>query len=176
MAEVLKGTRMLCEGALLKWVPCYAELALFDAVPGKPMKLCLFLFTCGLAFAAEWDAVQRIPTAQKLEVSERSGGGRFRATLVSAGPETIVVREASGERSIPRADIRELRVFDSARKVRRGLLWTLVGAGAGLIACLSCRNEGGDVTIHVPLGVAVGAGIGSLGFLSSSYRRFYKSR
>jgi len=144
------------------------------------MKLCLCLFASGLAFATDWDAVQRISTAQKIEVSEQSGGSRFRATLVSAGPNTIVVREASGERSIPRADIRELRVFDSGRKVRRGLLWTLVGAaagaGAGLIACLSCPNEGGDITIHVPLGIAAGAGIGSLGFLSSSYRTVYKSR
>jgi len=144
------------------------------------MKLCLFLFASGLAFATDWDAVQRISTAQKIEVSEQSGGSRFRATLVSAGPNTIVVREASGERSIPRADIRELRVFDSGRKVRRGLLWTLVGAGAGagagLIACLSCPNEGGDITIHVPLGIAAGAGIGSLGFLSSSYWTVYKSR
>jgi len=144
------------------------------------MKLCLCLFASGLAFATDWDAVQRISTAQKIEVSEQSGGSRFRATLVSAGPNTIVVREASGERSIPRKDIRELRVFDSGRKVRRGLLWTLVGAGAGagagLIACLSCPNEGGDITIHVPLGIAAGAGIGSLGFLSSSYRTVYKSR
>ena len=138
------------------------------------------MLASGLAFATDWDAVQRISTAQKIEVSEQSGGSRFRATLVSAGPNTIVVREASGERSIPRKDIRELRVFDSGRKVRRGLLWTLVGAGAGagagLIACLSCPNEGGDITIYVPLGIAAGAGIGSLGFLSSSYRTVYKSR
>jgi len=73
------------------------------------MKLCLCLFASGLAFATDWDAVQRISTAQKIEVSEQSGGSRFRATLVSAGPNTIVVREASGERSIPRADIRELK-------------------------------------------------------------------
>ena len=144
------------------------------------MKLCLFLFATGLVFAADWGAVQRIPAAQKIEVAERSGAGRFRATLVSASPDTVVVRDDSGERSILRADIREIRVFDSDRKIRRGLLWTLVGAGAGagagLVACLSCPNEGGDITIHVPLGVAAGAGIGSLGFLSSSYRTVYRSR
>ena len=61
------------------------------------MKLCLFLFVSSLVFAADWDSVQRIPAAQKIEVTERSGG-RLRATLVSAGPDAIVVREASGER------------------------------------------------------------------------------
>ena len=80
------------------------------------MKLCLFLFASSLVFAADWDAVQRIPAAQRIEVTERSGGGRLRATLVSASPDTVVVREASGERSIPRADIRELRVFDPGRR------------------------------------------------------------
>lgn len=144
------------------------------------MKLCLFLFASGLVFAADWDAVQRIPTAQKIEVTERSGGGRLRATLVSASPDTVVVREASGERSIPRADIRELRVFDSGRRAHRGFLWTLVGAGAGagasLAACIQCPGEGRDMTTWVPLGVAVGAAIGALGFSSPPYRTVYKSR
>jgi hypothetical protein len=144
------------------------------------MKLCLFLFTSSLICAADWDAVQRIPAAQKIDVTERTGGGRLRATLVSAGPDTVVVREASGERSIRRADIRELRVFDPGRRVHRGLLWTLVGAGAGtgaaLAACSACPNEGHDMATYVPVGAAVGAGIGALGFLSSPYRTVYKSR
>ena len=104
----------------------------------------------------------------------------MRATLVSASPDTVVVREASGERSIPRADIRELRVFDSGRRAHRGFLWTLVGAGAGagasLAACIQCPGEGRDMTTWVPLGVAVGAAIGALGFSSPPYRTVYKSR
>jgi hypothetical protein len=144
------------------------------------MKLCLFLFVSSLVFAADWDAVQRIPAAQKIEVTERSGRGRLRATLVSAGPDSIVVLEASSERSIPRADIRELRVFDPGRRVHRGLLWTLIGAGAGagasLAACVSCPGEGRNMAGYVPLGVAGGAAIGAIGFLSSPYRTVYKSR
>jgi hypothetical protein len=144
------------------------------------MKLCLLLFASSLVFAADWDTVQRIPVAQRIEVTERSGGGRLRATLVSASPDTVVVREASGERSIPRADIRELRVFDPGRRTHRGLLWTLLGAGAGvgasLAACISCSGEGRDMNTYVPAGVAGGAAIGSLGFLSSPYRTLYKSR
>ena len=144
------------------------------------MKLCLFLLASGLMFAADWDAVRQIPAAQKIEVTERSGGGRLRATLVSATPDAIVVRESSGERSIPRADIRQLRVFDPGRRVRRGLLWTLIGAGAGagasLAACVSCPGEGRGAGQYVPLGAGVGAAIGAIGFLSSPYRTVYKSR
>ena len=42
-----------------------------------------------------------------------------------------MIREASGERFIAGEDIRELRVFDPGRRVHGGLLWTLIGAGAG---------------------------------------------
>jgi hypothetical protein len=144
------------------------------------MKLCLFLFASSLVFAADWDAVQRIPATQRIEVTDRSGGGRLRATLVAASADTVVVREASGERSIPRANIRKLRVFDSGRRAHRGFLWTLVGAGAGagasLAACVSCPGEGREMTKYVPLGVGVGAAVGALGFLSSPYRTVYKSR
>src|SRR5437764_3590175 len=144
------------------------------------MKLCLLLFASSLVFAADWDEVQRIPAAQRIEVTVRSGGGRLRGTLVSASPDTVVVREASGERSIPRADICELRVFDSGRRAHRGLLWTLVGAGVGagasLAACISCPGEGRDMAKYAPLGVGAGAGIGALAFLSSPYRTVYKSR
>jgi hypothetical protein len=129
------------------------------------MKLYLLLSASSLVFAADWDAVQRIPTAQRIEVTERSGGGRLRATLVSASPDTVVVNEASGQRSIPRTDIRELRVFDPGTRTRRGLLWTLIGAGAGagasLAACISCPGEGRNMARYVPLGGAGGAAIGT---------------
>jgi hypothetical protein len=144
------------------------------------MNICLFLFVSGLVFAADWDAVQRIPPAQRIEVTERQRGVRLRATLVSTSPDSVVVREASGELSIPRADIRELRVFDPGRRVHRGLLWTLVGAGAGagasLAACAACANEGHDPSKYVPAGIGVGAAIGAIGFWSSPYRIVYKSR
>jgi hypothetical protein len=144
------------------------------------MKLLLFLFASSLVFATGWDDIQRIPAAQKIEVIEQGGHSPLRATLVSASSDTVVIREASGERSIPRADIRELRVFDSGRRVHRGLLWTLVGAGAGagasLAACSSCSGEGRDTATYAPLGVGAGAAIGALGFLSSPYRTVYRSR
>jgi len=143
------------------------------------MKVCLLLFVSSLVFAANWDDVQRIPVAHKVEVTERSGRGRLRATFVSAGPDSVVVREGSGERSIARANIRELRVFDPRRKAHRGVLWTLVGsaagAGASLAGCVSCSGEGRDTAKYVPLGVGVGAAVGALGFLSSPYRTIYKS-
>jgi hypothetical protein len=99
-------------------------------------------------------------------------GSRMRGILISLTGEALVIDEKSGERSLPRAMIRQVRVFDSARRVRWGILWMLVGGGAGAAGgaaiCPSCQNEGHAGKFIGP-GVAIGAGIGALGFLSQNY-------
>jgi hypothetical protein len=130
------------------------------------------------AFAAEWEAIQRIPVDHKIEITTRDGT-RTRVAFVSATGEAIVVREKSGGRSIARAEIRQVRVADPARRVRNGLIWTAVGAGAGAAIgaaiCPYCPNEGHGYKFVGP-GVAIGAGIGALGFLPAPYRTVYKSK
>ena len=144
-------------------------------------KFALLLFcTTSLLLADDWNSVQQIPPAAKIEIVERNSKGHLRATMVSASPDAIVVRETSGERSIARTEIRELKVFDSRRRIHRGVMWSPIGAGVGagasLAACVSCPGEGHNMAKYVPLGVAVGAAAGALGFLSSPYRTVYKSR
>jgi len=70
------------------------------------MKLLFLLLLAGSAFAGDWQAVQRLPHDQKIEVTTRDGS-RTRASFVSAAEEALVVRENSGSRSISRADIRK---------------------------------------------------------------------
>lgn len=141
------------------------------------MKLYLFLLASAVTFAAGWDSVQRIAPNEKIEVVA-SSGARTRATFVSATSEVMIVREPSGERSVARTDIRELRVYDSGRPVRKGVLWTLVGGGAGFgvgwLICVHCYSEGAGFKYMGPI-AGVGAGIGALGFLSSPYKTVYKS-
>jgi hypothetical protein len=92
------------------------------------MNLCLFLLASSLVFAADWDAVQRIPVAQRIEVTERSGAaGCGRLWCQPVRTRSWCVKPPAS--ALFRADIRELRVFDSGRSVHRGLVWTLVGAG-----------------------------------------------
>lgn len=141
------------------------------------MKILLLLLAASTAFANDWDSIQRIPADQKIEVTERDGT-RLRGTFVSSTQEALVIEENSGVRSLPRVAIREVRIFDSGRRVRRGLLWMLVGAAAGAAGgaaiCPSCANEGNGAKFVVP-GLAIGAGVGALGFLSSPYKTIYKS-
>jgi len=131
------------------------------------LKILLLLLSAYTAWAADWDTVRRIPADQKIEITARDGT-RTDATFISATSDMLLLREKSGERSLPRIDIRRLRVFDPARRIHRGLLFTGAGAGfgaaAGLAACPSCANEGHG-PIYVGPGIAIGAGIGALGFL-----------
>ena len=145
------------------------------------MKLTLLsLFASGLLLAGDWQVVQRIPAGTKIEIAERNGLSRRRATMASTSLDSLVIRETSGEHSIARTEVRELKVFDSRRKVRRGVMWTIIGAGVGagasLAACVACSGEGHDMAKYVPLGIGGGAAAGALGFLSSPYRTVYKGR
>jgi len=70
------------------------------------MKLFFLLLVAGMTFAAEWDAIQRIPVDQKIENTTRKGAST-RGAFVSASGESIVVRKKSGQRSVARADIRK---------------------------------------------------------------------
>ncbi len=128
-------------------------------------------------FGGSWEDVQRIAPDQKIEVKTKDGA-REKATFVSASGETLVMREANGERSVAKAEIAEVRVHDAARKVRHGLIWTAVGAAAGaaigFAVCPGCANEGHGYK-YVGPGIAAGAGVGALGFLTASYRTVYKS-
>lgn len=141
------------------------------------MRLSLLLLVVSAVFAADWDALQRIAPDHKIEVTVRDGS-RTRAGFVSATGDAIVVREQSGVRSIPRAEVRQVRVADPKRRGRNGAIWTAVGAGSGagigFAICPHCGGEGARFKFIGPL-TAVGAGIGALSFLVPPYRSVYKS-
>jgi len=142
------------------------------------MKLLFILLFATGAFGADWDTIERLPIDQKIEVTTRDRS-RTHAALGSATSETLVVREKSGERSIPRVQIREVRIADPAHRVRNGVIWTAVGAAAGaaigFAICVYCSNEGHGFKFVGP-GIGIGAGLGALGFLPTPYRTVYKSK
>src|SRR5690349_13297345 len=140
------------------------------------MKLLLLVVFAGATFAAGWEAVERIERDRKIEVVTRDGK-ETRAMFLSATADALQVREKSGERSIAGGVIRGVKRADASRRVRRGVVFTAIGAGIaagiGAAVCQYCPNEGHGYK-YVPAGTAVGAGIGALGFLSSPYKTVYK--
>ncbi|WP_031495890.1 hypothetical protein [Bryobacter aggregatus] len=142
------------------------------------MKQIVCLLIAHLVFAGDWELVRRIPTDQKVELTTKDGV-RTRAIFLSAGPDSLRFRETAGERSVAKAEIRKLKVSDPMRRVRRGLLWTAVGAGVGvglgIAMCPGCANEGSGAKFVGP-SVAAGAAVGALGFLSSPYHTVYQDK
>ena len=146
---------------------------------GRIAVLCLLLLVTFVAFAAGWEDVQKITPGHKIEV-DVSSSDNTRGLFVSATDSGLVMRSKSGERSIARADIRRVRIADSSRRLRNGLLGTAIGAGAGFgigfAVCPHCANEGAGGKYAGPL-TGIGAGAGALlGFLPSPYKTVYKEK
>ena len=140
------------------------------------MKLAVCLMMTSVAFAACWDAVQRVSPDHKVEVTTK--GETARGTFVSASETALVFRTKSGEQSIQRTDVRKVRVADPSRRMRNGLLGSAIGLGAGIglgfAICPYCPNEGNGGKFIGPMSAA-GAGAGAAaGFLPSPYRTIYR--
>lgn len=138
--------------------------------------LAMMLLTTVTAFGAGWDSMTRMTEGQKIELRTRDGA-KLQGTFISATAESIAIRYKSGEQSIERVNVLRVRVYDAGHRTRRGILWTAIGAGAGFgvgfAVCPQCSNEGAGAK-YVGPGVAVGAGLGALGFLSSPYKTIYE--
>jgi hypothetical protein len=139
----------------------------------------IFLLVSAIgAFGADWEAVRHLTADQKIEVTTLIGQ-RSRGTFVSATADNVVIRAKSGERSIAQKDVRRVRVYDPARRIRKGVMWTVIGAGlgagAGVAACPGCPNEG-HASPYIGPGAAGGAALGALGFLSDPYRTIYSHK
>src|SRR5579871_2434015 len=123
--------------------------------------LLLLLFAANLALAADWEALRQIPSGERIEIVTRDGA-RSRGALVSSSADAAVIRDESGERSVARGEVRRVRAYDPGRRIRRGFLWTAVGAGVGaaggVAACPGCPNEGSGYKFVGP-GIGIGAAI-----------------
>ena len=146
---------------------------------GKTAKrLIVAVVVAATAWAGDWEAVRRLPVESKVEVSTRDGR-QVRGNLLKAGIDAIQVRNTAGEHSMERSEVVRVKVVAPGRRIRRGLMWTaigaLAGAGIGEGVCPYCANEGHGSKYLAP-GIAAGAGVGALGFLTSPYRTVFKQK
>lgn len=132
----------------------------------------LLLFAAVVPLFADWGDVTHLAAGDKLEVKTHDGA-TLRSDFVSATADSLAIKD----KILKRAEIREVKLYDPGRRIRRGVLWTLIGAGAGagggFAACPGCANEGNGAKFVGP-GVAIGAAIGALGFLTSPWKTIYK--
>jgi hypothetical protein len=102
----------------------------------------LLAFAC-FASAAEqpvhWSDLGRLFSGRNV-IIRLQNGKRVKGSAVAAGTDSITLRTSSGEKSIDRRSIREIRL-----PKRAGYKWrivgTAIGAGAGLAAAIPVLTE-----------------------------------
>ncbi len=139
------------------------------------MKLFALLLFAALAQAASWEQLAQF-TQRQIELTSTQGA-KTRGTLLAVNSDSLSISDNTGQKSIPKSEVQEIRLHDPEHKIRRGWLFTAIGAGAGaalgVAVCPGCANEGNGAKFVAP-GIAAGAGLGALSFLASPYRSIYR--
>lgn len=127
---------------------------------------------------SDWKAVERLAPGTRVQALPMDRKApEVKGTVVRASADSLTVLSKTGETSLVRAAVKRVQIADPGRRTRNGLIAMGVGAAVGAVAgelvCLYCRNEGH--TGFAPYGLAAGAGLGALGFLGTPYRTVYQA-
>jgi hypothetical protein len=152
----------------------------------KQKTLCLLLVLgfSTTAFAQKdrtsWANLNALQPGQKIQVSSLK---KQVGTFVNFSDAAISFRDQSGEQSIPKPDVRTVRLMDHKHRLRNTLIVMGVGAGAGAAigAALhkGCSNQSFCLDVGgaaLPAGVgAVLGGVGgaAVGFFLPSHSTIY---
>ncbi len=122
--------------------------------------------------AGSWNRVMSIAPGADTKVKRQGVKKHLSGKFVSANPDSIRIRGAGGEVSIPKSEIEQVSVARN-KKARNTLLGLGIGAGAGFGivggAALAVEKEDADSVAHgfAALGLVIGAAVGApLGFAS----------
>jgi hypothetical protein len=130
-----------------------------------------------IATAQSWNSVQALTPGTKIEV--RTASAKSKGTLVSAASDSVVLRDKRGDHSFMLPDVREVKIRSVSQQVRRGMIGTAIGIGAGiassLLICHSCINESNDRDF-IRYGAQGGGFFGALvSFPFPAYKTVYKT-
>ena len=127
-----------------------------------------------------WGSVQLLNEGQKIQI-QRFTTDPVAGKFLSATPDAVVVRQRSGDMTISRTDVREVKARRASRRLRNGAIGAAIGAGAAAgVTALAVRDDfdGGDglgAAVTLVLGI-MGAGVGFVvGMLSPGYGPVYKA-
>jgi hypothetical protein len=125
--------------------------------------ICVLAISCGAVAQnnqASWASLRGLRAGQKIQIVDLSSK-KHSGDFESISDTAISIKEAAGESSIQRQDVRSVKLMRSNRRLRNTLIYAGIGAGAGAGIGAGVWESrgflGGKGT-----GAAVCAGIGGL--------------
>jgi hypothetical protein len=79
---------------------------------------------------ASWAQLSGLKPGQKIQIAEITGK-KHSGTFENFSDSAISIREASGEASVQKQDVRSVKLLQSNRRLRHTLIGLGIGAGAG---------------------------------------------
>jgi hypothetical protein len=149
--------RARCESDYVVFRDCFKTLR----------RLGMFLCVLGMPFVAHaqsnktsWENLSGLAPGHKIQVTE-TNSKKVSGTFVSVSDTAISLQDPNGAQTVPRTDIRAVKLMENKHRLRNAAIGAAVGAGAGAGigagAYRSCKpNESFCVD---PIGRAGAAGI-----------------
>jgi hypothetical protein len=123
---------------------------------------------------SSWANLSSLHAGQKIQIVETSSK-KHTGTLESVSDSAISIRDSSGEASVPRQDVRTVKLMENEHQMRNLLIATGIGAGAGTGIAAAAWESNGYIK-GKGTGAAVGAGLGGLaGVIAGSLWHSHKT-
>ncbi len=138
-----------------------------------------------------WGNLQQLRVGQKIEVVD-TNLKKYKGTFLSFSEEAVSLRVKKEEVGVQREDVFRVSLRKKSKRLRNTLIGLAIGAGTGaaLAAAENSRTCGdqplvscfdldfGSITyaIFVPVGGAVGAGVGAAISFVPSYHTIYRAK
>lgn len=138
----------------------------------------------GAVEKSDWGSLRQIAAGQTIKVTVKDGASS-QGDFQSATEDTLVLRVAGGDQSIPRDTVRRVSVKTNGHRGKHALIGAAIGAGAGLGAGIAIDNDCSATAIVctgnkgkailTPAFALLGAGIGAL-VPAGDWREIYRAR
>jgi hypothetical protein len=125
--------------------------------------LCILGVSCvsiAQADEASWAKLSRLQPGQQIQVDEMNAK-RLSGAFISVSDSAILLKDASGEQSVPMKDVRRVKLTKGNHRLRNTLIGAGIGAGTGAGVTAAAWEPHGFLGGR-GVGATVGAIIGGL--------------
>jgi hypothetical protein len=113
---------------------------------------------------ATWENLTTLQPGQQIQVVDRNSKTHS-GTFLNVSGTAISLQEKGGEQTIPRPEVRSVKLMEHAHRLRNTLIGAAAGAGAGAGIGGAVTGHPGDILTAVSKakGAGVGAALGVIG-------------